>query len=159
MRYLVISDTHGHIEPVLAHRRDYGEIAAVIGAGDFYRDGAWIAEMWGLPYYGAQGNNDHEPQSPWSSTFRDGRVVGFVIHGHQWEASRRLQGLCQVAKAQRADILVYGHTHRRRVDRCQDATLLNPGAVYAPRGGEPRTVALLDIAPNGSLSWEWLVVG
>lgn len=67
MHYLVFSDSHGHLEKLddwLAHYHD--SVDGVICAGDFYRDGFLLSSQWHLPYFGAQGNNDHEEKaSPW----------------------------------------------------------------------------------------------
>lgn len=152
MRYLVVSDTHGRIFPVLDRMSGskWG-FDAVIGAGDFYRDGVALS--------GAQGNNDLEPDSPWSNTWQDGLVRGLVIHGHQWPSHRRRQGLIEKAQALSCNLVIYGHSHVREWIKVGDITLINPGAVHAPRNNQPKTIAVLDIFPDGTLSLKWITLG
>ena len=47
-------------------------------------------------------------------------------------------------KMQPGDILIHGHTHLLRADKIGDITVLNPGSVSIPKGGNPNTYALLD---------------
>lgn len=154
MRYLVFSDTHGRLSEVAALAARCQPFDAVIGAGDFYRDGAALAELWGKPYCGAQGNNDDEPAAPWWSLFRDRSTVGLVVHGHQWTPSARLQKMADLAKVHGARVVVFGHTHRRQDVEVAGIRLLNPGAVHRPRDNFA-SVGFLDIAADGHLSWRW----
>ncbi len=47
----------------------------------------------------------------------------------------------------KADIVVFGHTHRASKNRCQDILFLNPGSATQPRYAKPPSVALLTF-PN-----------
>ena len=152
-RYLVISDSHGHMAEVLARCQDWGRFDGVIGAGDFYRDGAALAQIMNLPYFGAQGNNDREPDAPWMTDI-PGTVLGLVIHGHQWPAPVRQNGLVQRAKQSGAEYVVFGHSHRRFDLTVDGIRLLNPGAIYRSLAFPP-SVGVLDIEQTGQLSWNW----
>lgn len=41
------------------------------------------------------------------------------------------------------DILIHGHTHLLKAERTGEITVLNPGSVSIPKGGNPNTYALL----------------
>jgi putative phosphoesterase len=55
----------------------------------------------------------------------------------------------------RADVIVYGHTHRARADVIGGTLVLNPGAVYMVDEDEARR--RLDLRP-GWFEWSWLQV-
>ena len=42
------------------------------------------------------------------------------------------------------DILIHGHTHLLKAERTESITVLNPGSVSIPKGGNPNTYALLE---------------
>jgi putative phosphoesterase len=51
------------------------------------------------------------------------------------------------------DVLLHAHTHEPRNERREGVLLLNPGCVARPSGGAPPSVATLEIAIDGKLSW------
>jgi uncharacterized protein len=51
------------------------------------------------------------------------------------------------------DVLLHGHTHVARNERCEGVLFLNPGCVTRPNRGSPASVAHLEIAADGRLSW------
>ena len=68
------------------------------------------------------------------------RIV--VVHGHQLgspTADRLVEAYPE------ADIIVYGHTHRQRVDQVGERLVINPGAAGPPRFNLKPCVALLTI--------------
>jgi putative phosphoesterase len=42
-------------------------------------------------------------------------------------------------------VVIYGHTHRPRVEKQQGILYVNPGSAMQPRFGYPPSVALLEI--------------
>ena len=42
------------------------------------------------------------------------------------------------------DILIHGHTHLLKAEKVGDVTVLNPGSVSIPKGGNPHTYAVLE---------------
>lgn len=51
------------------------------------------------------------------------------------------------------DVLLHGHTHVPRNERRDGVLFLNPGCVTRPNRGAPASVAVLEIAPEGKMSW------
>ena len=51
------------------------------------------------------------------------------------------------------DVLLHGHTHVPRNERCSRVVFLNPGCVTRPNRGAPPSVAWLEIA-DGKISWK-----
>ena len=46
------------------------------------------------------------------------------------------------------DIVIYGHTHRPKVEKFNNILYLNPGSVSKPRSGKYGTVMILTINDN-----------
>ena len=73
------------------------------------------------------------------------------IHGSAYYC-RRLLDIYKETKASRmvilGDILVHGHTHLLKAEKveteCGTITVLNPGSVSIPKGGNPNTYAILE---------------
>lgn len=145
MRYLVFSDTHGHTE--FLHdwlHRYHNAVDGLVSAGDFYRDGQELADAFHLPYFGAQGNNDLEPASPWHTVWAtEGLNIG-VIHSHQWASTERVVRMQEWGQEQGCRMVIFGHSHVRFY-LPGPITLLNPGSLFRPRNREPKTCVLLTI--------------
>lgn len=67
------------------------------------------------------------------------RVVGYegarIVVTHRPEGGET--GLAMRGRAQDADLVVFGHTHRPTLVETDDVTLLNPGSHADPRGNRP----------------------
>ena len=51
------------------------------------------------------------------------------------------------------DIVLHGHTHVPRDERVAGVRFLNPGCVTRPNRGAPPSVAWLEIAADGKMTW------
>lgn len=134
---LLVSDTHGHIDPRIAGLAVQSDV--VVHAGDI-GDAQVLKHLRpsGGRIYAVRGNND-TPQK-WASGGRGvlrtlpeevvldlpgGTLV--VIHGDRSQpASQRHERLRRLYSGARA--VVYGHTHRAVCDRGTLPWVLNPGA-------------------------------
>lgn len=61
----------------------------------------------------------------------------YATHGHIYNKENLLP-------MQKGDILLHGHTHILTAETFGDITILNPGSVSIPKGGNPPTYALLE---------------
>ena len=71
----------------------------------------------------------------------DGRTL-YATHGHVYNQDN-------LPPMKAGDILVHGHTHLLKAERvdtgaCGTITVLNPGSVSIPKGGNPNTYAMLE---------------
>lgn len=64
-----------------------------------------------------------------------GRVV-FLVHGNKHCVDSGVEMLSSVAFTSDADLVFFGHTHRRFRDDIGGALFLNPGSIARPRGGQ-----------------------
>ncbi|GLB32148.1 phosphoesterase [Lacrimispora amygdalina] len=66
----------------------------------------------------------------------DGLTI-YATHGHIYNKEHLLP-------MKKGDILLHGHTHILTAEISGDITILNPGSVSIPKGGNPPTYALLE---------------
>lgn len=61
----------------------------------------------------------------------------YATHGHVYNQDN-------LPPVQAGDILIHGHTHLLKAEKAGDITVLNPGSVSIPKGGNPNTYAMLE---------------
>lgn len=61
----------------------------------------------------------------------------YATHGHKYNQDN-------LPPMMPGDILIHGHTHLLKAERAGAITVLNPGSVSIPKGGNPNTYALLE---------------
>lgn len=61
----------------------------------------------------------------------------YATHGHVYHEEK-------LPPMQPGDILIHGHTHLLRADHVGEITILNPGSVSIPKGGNPHTYGILE---------------
>lgn len=66
----------------------------------------------------------------------DGKTF-YATHGHIYHRDN-------LPPLKAGDILVYGHTHLLMAEKYKDITVLNPGSVSIPKGGNPNSYGLLE---------------
>lgn len=121
MQIGLLSDTHGHVDPLLAEA--LAECDELWHAGDFGPGVADALEALGKPLRGVYGNIDDAAlrrRFPRDLRFEVEGVRVFITHIHDARARRELQ-------RDPPDLFCYGHSHL--VDARQGRWLaLNPGA-------------------------------
>ena len=155
MRIALVADTHNNMETagVVAGQLRNADAEAVLHAGDFTTPDC-LECFAGLPVYAVFGNNDWDRRGLLETaarhgfslkdfhqlTFEDVRI--YLCHGHTNRA-------VSVVRYREADIVVFGHTHRRQDEIVDGVRLINPGAL---RRADSYTYALLAL-PEGSLQY------
>lgn len=138
----LISDTHGLVRPAV-----HGALAGVelilhagdVGGEDVLAELATIAPVRAV--FGNTDSADHADLVPALDLVLGGLRI-HVSHGH--EVGRPTPAA--LAEAYSADVIVYGHTHRQRVDRVDGRLIVNPGAAGARRFDLRPSVAILTIS-------------
>lgn len=136
MRLGLVADSHDNVplcEKVAGFFRER-HVDHVFHLGDVTGEEA-LAPFEGLPLVVVRGNNDDElPRLPtsWQQEFA-GVKVG-ATHGHLRGEMARLVRDC--------DVLLHGHTHRKRAEREGTCLVVNPGALHRTW---TRTCALLEL--------------
>ena len=153
-RIAIVSDTHGHLDPrivkivercrLAVHAGDIGsgavldtlarsdrQVTAVRGNND-------VASKWD------PGERRWLEQLPWEAVLSlpGGRLA--VIHGHQIARVERRHGWLR-ERYPDARVVVYGHTHRRCIDRSAHPWIVNPGAAGHDRTFGGPSLVVIDV--------------
>lgn len=150
----LVSDTHDNLPLVERAAAFFRERRpdAVFHLGDV-ASAPTVPLFAGLPMRFLRGNNDVDEALPraladagfpsledeWSGEVAGVRVA--ATHGHRRGLLHRHVG--------GVDVLLHGHTHRRRAERVGRTLVVNPGALFR---ASTRTVALLRL-PEAALEW------
>ena len=154
MRIIVFSDTHGRTGNLF----DVAEMH--IKSTDMFihlGDGEPEADMLksahpeiDLRY--VRGNCDINSGAPMSLLIEAdfGKKI-YATHGHMLSVKYGIGTILKEAKAQGADIVLFGHTHERfsYYDSDSGIYVLNPGSLSQPRDEKLPSYAVIDIVPSG----------
>ena len=131
MKILVFSDSHGLYHTMeQAIRREAPD--ALFYLGDGLRDCTVVEQMFPeLPVYKVSGNCDFLPpkgvQAEQEILLENVRF--FFTHGHRYSVKTGLHEIMQEAKSRKADVLLFGHTHKPLVQRNGALWVCNPGSI------------------------------
>lgn len=151
-RILVFSDSHGSIKPMTDIIEAMPGVSAVIHLGDLNRDIQHLEDtFFDFPIYGVQGNNDYTGLYPNEKLLTiDGKKI-FITHGHYYLSNWSPERLKTLPITERADLILYGHTHIADVEHFDGKILANPGSISRPRMGDP-SYGVIEIE-NGKLHY------
>jgi phosphoesterase, MJ0936 family len=143
MKILVVSDTHGNYLAPLECMIG-AEIEMIIHLGDNISDAKELEQLLAIPVVKVPGNCDHNAPEPREITLNlEGRIF-FISHGDHCRVKAGTDLLVQRAKREKADIVLYGHTHRPLVSKVEGMLLVNPGTLMA--GSATKSAAIITIS-------------
>ncbi|MBQ8558708.1 MAG: metallophosphoesterase [Tyzzerella sp.] len=150
MRILIVSDTHGshcNLDEVLEREKD---IDMLLHLGDVEGDDDYIEAVMECPVHIVAGNNDYFSYLPREKEIQIGKYKVFMTHGHNYYVSMSTERLKQAARQRGVDIVMYGHTHRPKIDVSDDVIVINPGSLSYPRQeGRKATYVIMEINRAG----------
>lgn len=134
-RYLICSDIHRKINNFRLALEEAGKdgLDGVIIAGDFELDTSEIVDL--VPRSSTlrivKGNCDGSNAYgiPLLATFKIGKFNFLLTHGHNYQVKSDLDTLMYVASYQKANVVIYGHTHEYDDHIKKNMRFLNPGSV------------------------------
>lgn len=133
MQLVIMSDNHGNrkaLENVLEYYCNSSQ-TLFVHCGDselLYHD-----ELFGDSIR-VRGNCDDDWTYPMVEQFEVAGISFLVTHGHQQLVNTGRSKLASFAKAQQAQIVLYGHTHQLFEETMEGILCINPGSVAFPRG-------------------------
>lgn len=147
----VIADTHGHADAWEKALNIWGDVEAILHAGDVLKSGVdtGLADMMNassVPILIAKGNGDFSRDqewlkwpilSPYVTIWWAGKLI-LLNHGSHFSQLRHL------ALNAKADLVISGHTHVGSLVREGKTWFLNPGGASLPRGRDPASIALIE---------------
>ena len=134
-RVIVVSDSHGDqdgLKRAFEQALRHGRIDAAVFLGDGHSDFEFVKPMLydrGIVCYAVKGNNDWISSEMNEISFTVNGVRFFACHGHTRQVKYGMDRLWLAARGHEAAVVLYGHTHRERVDLEYGIYLINPGAV------------------------------
>ncbi len=157
MKILVFSDTHGIPSTMLRavkEHLDAGTVDMLVHLGDGKRDFEKITAKYpDISAVSVAGNCDlYAFDSQTECLFSAGGLTFLAVHGHRLHVNEDLQYAVDYAAQKGADVLLYGHTHRK-ADEVMTASngktvrTINPGTSGL---GYIATYAVLNIV-NGQM--------
>ena len=148
----LISDTHGFLDPSVPN--SFRQVDHIIHAGDI-GPAKLIAKLEKIaPVTAVCGNTDSFSIYPETATIDCDSTRILVQHIVQVDDLRR--SLIHPAALERAQVLVFGHTHQSHCQRHEGILCVNPGYSGRTRRGIERSIATLTINPRNELSVEFI---
>lgn len=146
MRIGILSDTHGDLTLARLALTNMGEIELLLHAGDHYNDAGQLVENSNVKLYAVVGNCDWHQTGPTDLLIDAGGKKIWLTHGHKYRIKDSMQALIEKAKEQKADIVVFGHTHIPTVETVDGILLFNPGSISFPRSRQGATYGVIEIS-------------
>lgn len=165
MQLIVLSDTHGVSKNFIRIVETYKDTAkAFLFTGDGICDAIAAQEAFPeVTIYTVKGNNDFSEDAPlqrrvlFSVEDDDGQIhtiTVFMEHGDALPYFHQADGMLTLTHRQKAQIGLFGHTHVPYASMENGILILNPGSTSYPRGGSETSYAVIEIANDGSITWE-----
>ena len=132
MTILVLSDSHSTLR-FMRQCLQSMKPDAMIHLGDYFDDGVVLKEEFpGIPCYQVPGNCDRYRCPPGQPEILVDNLCGvrlYMTHGHRHKVKLGIGALLKDARAAKADIVLYGHTHAADCYREDDGLwVMNPGS-------------------------------
>lgn len=130
-RMAICSDSHGgrlHLERFAEYCRREG-VQQVCHLGDVVEDAKWLRETLEIPVALVSGNCDFYSKEAKQLCFRIEGKRFLLLHGDRLGVKVGYDRLSYYAEEQRADVALFGHTHRPFAAYVGKALLVNPGAL------------------------------
>jgi len=145
LRIFVLADTHNHLPAKVESLANGAD--EIWHLGDVCDSGILeTLEQIGPPVTLVRGNCDSNVEWP--------LLVDLKRNGVRF----RLVHIPPDRRPENVDVLLHGHTHVPRNERRDGVLFLNPGCVTRPNRGAAASVANLEIAVDGKLTWRTITL-
>lgn len=150
MKVLIVSDTHGRENYLLKTFERVGPIDLLIHLGDIEGGEDFINAMASCPTEMVSGNNDFFNGLPKEKMILIGKYYVMLTHGHRYGVNHTTANIKEAAMRNRADIVMFGHTHVPLIDFSDNIWAINPGSLALPRQhGRVPTFIIMEIDSKG----------
>lgn len=148
MRILVVSDTHGDLRTLMKAVNAQPSTEVIIHCGDGDEQVQYLKDtIKDKMIVGVRGNCD------WCSSLPSKEILSvcskriFVTHGHLYNAKFGLYNIMCAAREEKADILLFGHTHNAMTYYEDGLYVMNPGSC----SGYMASYGYIDITDKGEI--------
>lgn len=156
MKALVFSDSHGDIDFLLEALKLHPDYEAIFHLGDVLEDADRIRRLTPYPVYMVKGNCDYSMKLKETLTVDFGGKRIAMCHGHRYLGfGGGTESLRYFGLQEKADVVMFGHTHIPLLEKAEDMILLNPGSISQPRQeNKIPTYTVMEIDADGKLSFD-----
>lgn len=148
MRILVVSDTHGDFYSLKRALDAQPTAEVIIHCGDGSEQYQYIKDVYlQKQVIGVRGNCDWSSTLPVAEVAEVGGKRIFITHGHMYQAKFTTMNMIYAAREEKANILLFGHTHQAMTDYNDGLYIMNPGSC----SGYYATYGVIDITPKGDI--------
>ncbi|HBE78347.1 MAG TPA: metallophosphoesterase [Firmicutes bacterium] len=153
IRLGVVGDIHGNYRGLKQAVREMGRIETLLFTGDGYREISRLQDETDIDIdfriEGVVGNCDFCSLFPTEQILCFGRYRVLLTHGHLYGVKSDLTRLGMVGREQKADLVVFGHTHEALCDDWYEVKLFNPGSLSAERSYRGPSYGIIEISDAG----------
>lgn len=134
MKILVVADTHNFTTAIMGQLKEE-KADLLFFLGDYVKDGEDIKRKLQIPAYIVAGNGDMAScyKKEEQINIRGKKIL--LTHGHQYNIKNTLQGLYYHGLENKADLILFAHTHIPYLNQEGQILMMNPGSPVFPRGG------------------------
>lgn len=147
MKIFVVSDTHGNIDEFISFAKKLDRPDLIIHLGDYSEDGYEIEKRMGIDTIVVKGNCDFLDKRKTKEEEilnLNGKRI-FITHGHRYHVKIDILNLFYKAREEKADVVLFGHTHIPLIFEEKGILFMNPGSTSFPKGIEGKTFGFLDV--------------
>lgn len=142
MRIGVVADSHGSLYLLDRTLSLMGDLDMIIHLGDYYKDIIKLKGKYNKDIVYVKGNNDYSSELISDQIIDvEGKRI-FMTHGHKYGVYYDLSRLNFKAQEEKADVVLYGHTHIQSREDYNGIIFLNPGSTSMPRDNKPGGLVL-----------------
>lgn len=150
MKVLVMSDTHGYIFNARQAIDRNPNIEMVLHLGDYCRDAEQLSQLYpNIKFEYIYGNCDIGIGSICAEKTIEieGKRI-FMTHGHKYSVKWDYNRILEKAEMDKAEIVLFGHTHVSVIDNAKNILIINPGSISESRSNKPESYAILEISKD-----------
>ncbi len=148
MKYLVVSDNHGDRNILVDIANVWSDkVDGMFHCGD--SELAVTDDLWSQ-FVVVRGNCDYDSKYEKECVVSSGNETIYMTHGHLFNVNMGLTHLSYSAYEKKANIVLYGHTHKLLALMEKGVLYLNPGSISQPRGtySHLKTFALIETSES-----------
>jgi phosphoesterase, MJ0936 family len=149
MRIGVVGDIHGNYWGLRQAVREMGQIKMLLFTGDGYREISKLQhEEFDFGIEGVAGNCDFYSAYPSEQLLVLGGCKILLTHGHLYGVKQDLTRLGMAGREQKAQLVVFGHTHEPLSTDWDEVKLFNPGSLSVERSFRGPSYGVIEISGN-----------
>lgn len=157
-KILVVSDSHGRNENLRKAVEAFGprgeQLELLIHLGDIQGSLETIERLVDCPVEAVSGNCDCIPGLQGTKVISIGEKKALITHGHRYGCKAGTGAMRELAEANGAELVLFGHTHMPLVENLPGMKILNPGSISQPRQeGHRPTYLVITIEEDGRMEF------